>query len=85
MTCDFTAAVSLEAARRALDEAATHDPSLQALAARVADYLYGATDAAQDLASYLDRLEADPAQAGRHASAAVNHQRRGAPLWTRGR
>lgn len=59
---DHTAAVSLEAARRALDEAATHDPSLQPLATRVADYLYGATDAAQELASYVDRLEADPAQ-----------------------
>lgn len=59
---DGTAAVHLEAARRALDEATTHDPSLQALATRVADYLYGATDAAQELASYLDRLEADPAR-----------------------
>lgn len=57
---DFTAAVSLEAARRALDEAVTHDPSLQGLATRVADYLYGATDAAQELSSYVDRLEADP-------------------------
>lgn len=57
-----TAAVSLDAARRALDEAATHDPSLQGLATRVADYLYGATDAAQELASYLDRLEVDPAR-----------------------
>lgn len=57
---DYTAAVSLETARRALDEAVAHDPSLQALATRVADYLYGATDAAQELASYLDRLEADP-------------------------
>jgi DNA repair protein RecN (Recombination protein N) len=59
---EFTAAVSLEAARKALDEATTHDPSLQDLATRVADYLYGATDAAQELASYLDRLEADPAR-----------------------
>lgn len=59
---DVTAAASLEAARRALDEASTHDPSLQALATRVADYLYGATDAAQELASYLDRLEAEPAR-----------------------
>jgi DNA repair protein RecN (Recombination protein N) len=59
---EVTAAASLETARRALDEAATHDPSLQALATRVADYLYGATDAAQELASYLDRLEAEPAR-----------------------
>jgi DNA repair protein RecN (Recombination protein N) len=59
---DVTAAIHLESARRALDEATTHDPSLQALATRVAGYLYGATDAAQELASYLDRLEADPAQ-----------------------
>ncbi len=59
---DSTAAVHLEAARRALDEASTHDASLQALATRVADYLYGATDVAQELASYLDRLEADPAR-----------------------
>ncbi|PKQ14802.1 MAG: DNA repair protein RecN [Actinobacteria bacterium HGW-Actinobacteria-8] len=59
---EINAAASLDAARRALDEAATHDPSLQALATRVADYLYGATDAAQELASYVDRLEAEPAR-----------------------
>jgi DNA repair protein RecN (Recombination protein N) len=59
---EFTASVALESARRALDEAGRHDETLALLATRVADYLYGAADAAQELASYLDRLEADPAR-----------------------
>lgn len=57
---EFTASVALESARRALDDAGRHDETLALLATRVADYLYGAADAAQELASYLDRLEADP-------------------------
>lgn len=59
---EFTASTALEAARRALDEAGRHDQTLALLATRVADYLYGAADAAQELASYLDGLEADPAR-----------------------
>ena len=57
-----TAASALEMARRALDEGGGHDPVLGALAVRVADFAYGAADVAQELASYLDRLEADPKQ-----------------------
>lgn len=57
-----SASVALDAAKRALDEGGLHDPTLAALATRVADYLYGAADAAQELASYLDSLEADPAR-----------------------
>ena len=59
---EFTASGALESARRALDDAGRHDETLALLATRVADYLYGAADAAQELASYLDRLEADPAR-----------------------
>lgn len=55
-----TAASALEAARRALAEGGGHDPALAALAVRVADFAYGAADVAQELASYLDRLDADP-------------------------
>jgi len=57
-----SASVALDAAKRALEDAGAHDPTLAALATRVADYLYGAADAAQELASYLDALEADPAR-----------------------
>lgn len=55
-----TAATALEAARRALADGGAHDPVLQALSVRVADFAYGAADVAQELASYLDRLDADP-------------------------
>jgi len=56
-----TAASALEDARRALSDGGVHDPVLKALAVRVADFSYGASDVAQELASYLDRLDADPA------------------------
>ena len=56
------ATTPLEEARRALDEAGHHDPVLAALAVRVADYLYGAADVTQELSSYLDRLDGDPAR-----------------------
>lgn len=55
-----TAASALEVARRALTDGGGHDPALAALAVRVADFAYGAADVAQELASYLDRLDADP-------------------------
>lgn len=55
-----TAASALEEARRALADGGLHDPALKALAVRVADFAYGASDVAQELASYLDRLDADP-------------------------
>jgi len=63
-----TAASALEAARRALADGGGHDPVLAALAVRVADFAYGAADVAQELASYLDRLDADPTRLdGLHA------------------
>lgn len=63
-----TAASALEAARRALSDGGGHDPVLAALAVRVADFAYGAADVAQELASYLDRLDADPTRLdGLHA------------------
>jgi len=55
-----TAASALEEARRSLSDGGLHDPVLKALAVRVADFAYGASDVAQELASYLDRLDADP-------------------------
>lgn len=57
-----TAASALEVARRALADGGGHDPVLGALAVRVADFAYGALDVAQELASYIDRLDADPTQ-----------------------
>ena len=55
-----TAASALEVARKALVDGGDHDPVLGALAVRVADFAYGALDVAQELASYIDRLDADP-------------------------
>ena len=52
----------LAAARKSLDGAIVDDPALAALASRLADASAGAADVAADLASYLDRLEADPAR-----------------------
>ena len=52
----------LAAARKSLDGAIVDDPALAALASRLADASAGAAVVAADLASYLDRLEADPAR-----------------------
>ena len=52
----------LAAARKSLDGAIVDDPALAALASRLADASAGVADVAADLASYLDRLEADPAR-----------------------
>lgn len=57
---EFTAVAALESARKAIEEASRDDSSLEALAQRLADYVYGAHDAAQELASYVDKVEADP-------------------------
>ncbi|WP_061961980.1 DNA repair protein RecN [Demequina flava] len=57
---EFTVATALEAARKALGDGARHDATLEALEQRVADFLYGATDVASELTSYLDALDADP-------------------------
>ena len=48
------------AARRALDQAAGHDPRLAALAGRVAEAGHLLADVAADLASYADAVDADP-------------------------
>lgn len=57
---EISAAVALEAARRALADGGRHDPVLAMLAVRVADFAYGAADAAQELSAYLEGLSADP-------------------------
>ncbi|MCL1900372.1 MAG: DNA repair protein RecN, partial [Promicromonosporaceae bacterium] len=50
----------LHAAERALDGAATEDPSLAALATRAKEATYLVSDLAVELSGYVDGLEADP-------------------------
>ncbi len=61
----------LGTARQSLDRAGTLDPELAAIGVRVAELSYLLTDAASDLARYVDGLHADPARlewiAGRRA------------------
>ncbi|MDN4484396.1 DNA repair protein RecN [Demequina lignilytica] len=59
---ETTLVIAAEAARRALGEAARHDRALADLENRLADVAYGAADVAQELASYLDRMDADPSR-----------------------
>ncbi|WP_062522057.1 DNA repair protein RecN [Demequina silvatica] len=59
---EVTLVVAAEAARRALGDAARHDPELEALESRLAEVAYGAADIAHELSSYLDRMDADPAR-----------------------
>ncbi|WP_296664750.1 DNA repair protein RecN [Demequina sp.] len=59
---ELTVVVAVDAARRALADASRHDPGLAELETRLADVAYGAADVAQELASYLDRMDADPAR-----------------------
>ncbi|WP_062291917.1 DNA repair protein RecN [Demequina phytophila] len=59
---EITLVVAVDAARRALGDAARHDPALEALEARLAELAYGAADVAHELSSYLDRMDADPAR-----------------------
>ena len=61
---EVTLVVAVEAARRALAEAARHDPALADLEKRLADVAYGAADVGHELSSYLDRMDADPARLG---------------------
>jgi DNA repair protein RecN (Recombination protein N) len=49
-------------ARRDLEAVAGHDPELDAIATRLADVSYALADVAADVATYLDRLEADPSR-----------------------
>jgi len=54
------AASLLGAARQALDAVSKHDPALAELGARVAEAAYLVSDAATELASYAQSVEADP-------------------------
>ena len=56
-----SAVEQLTRARRALEHAAADDPALADLATRVAEAAYLVADAAAELASYVDGLQADPA------------------------
>jgi DNA repair protein RecN (Recombination protein N) len=49
-------------ASQALDAVAEHDPALAALAGRLSEAAYLISDAATELASYLQSVEADPAR-----------------------
>lgn len=57
---ELSLVIAADTARRALADAARHDRELAALETRLADVAYGAADIAQELASYLDRMDADP-------------------------
>lgn len=57
---ELSLVIAADAARRALADAARHDRALAELEARLADVAYGAADVAQELATYLDRMDADP-------------------------
>ncbi len=57
---EFTVVAAIEGARHALQDAMRHDEALAALEERLAEFSYGATDVGGELASYLDRLDADP-------------------------
>ncbi|WP_062307259.1 DNA repair protein RecN [Demequina subtropica] len=59
---ELTLVVAADAARRALADAARHDPALEELEKRLGDVAYAAADIGHELASYLDRMEADPAR-----------------------
>ncbi|GIG20919.1 DNA repair protein RecN [Cellulomonas chitinilytica] len=65
-----SAAAVVEHARRLLDQAGTHDPTLAALATRVAEAGYLLADASTELGAYLEDLQADPRRLE------VVHQRR---------
>jgi DNA repair protein RecN (Recombination protein N) len=49
-------------ARQVLDAVASHDPALAALAGRLSEVSYLASDVAAELASYVQSLEVDPAR-----------------------
>jgi DNA repair protein RecN (Recombination protein N) len=55
-----TVLAAVESARRALADAARHDPRLDDIELRLAELSYGAADVATDLARRLDELDADP-------------------------
>ncbi|WNM23248.1 DNA repair protein RecN [Demequina capsici] len=59
---DLTLVIAVDGARRALAEAARHDPALVELEQRLSEISYTASDVASELASYLDRMDSDPAR-----------------------
>jgi DNA repair protein RecN (Recombination protein N) len=59
---ELAASTVVDHARRLLEAVGEHDATLAALAARVAEAGYLLTDAAADLASYVQDLQADPAR-----------------------
>ncbi len=62
LATDTSAATTVEHARRLLEQSGGHDARLAELATRVAEAGYLLTDAATDLSSYLQDLQADPAR-----------------------
>ncbi len=59
---DAGALGAIEATRRSLTEAARHDARLEPLVERLAEFSYGVSDAATEIAGHLDALDADPAR-----------------------
>ena len=59
-TAETDALGQVATARRALDEARGADPTLDALATRLADISYQLSDVSADLAAYSDGVEDDP-------------------------
>ncbi|WP_084129826.1 DNA repair protein RecN [Demequina sp. NBRC 110055] len=80
---ELTVVAAIEAARRALADAARHDDRLAEYERRLADFSYGASDIATELASYLDGLDADPGRLdevhGRRSDLAGLMRRLGVP------
>ncbi|MFS0701074.1 DNA repair protein RecN [Cellulomonas sp. 179-A 4D5 NHS] len=61
-TADGSASAVIDHARRLLENVGEHDATLAALATRVAEAGYLIADAAADLSSYVQDLQADPAR-----------------------
>jgi len=59
---EYSAVAALDSARRALADAARHDPSLAELEERLSSLVYGAGDLVTELAAYVEELDADPAR-----------------------
>ncbi|WNB86793.1 DNA repair protein RecN [Cellulomonas sp. ATA003] len=59
-TADATAVAAVEAARRVLEGAGHHDPTLAQLAGRLAEVGYLLADVSTELSGYLQDLQADP-------------------------
>jgi len=57
---DVSLVVAIEAARKALGDAARHDPALAEHEKRLAEMSYAAADISSELNHYLDALDADP-------------------------